>query len=352
MSFLDSLFGGAAKKRDIAAANQRATEALATGRSNAISALQASQQGARDDISSGYDAAASAINAGMSGARRDLGEGFDQARSDVSGQYNNAIGAVGAGMDRARGVLNPMLQLGAGYDRMYADAMGLNGADARTAFYDRNVRGNTDFAYADDLAAKQLQSQLNARGITGGRAGALMLRQGAQRVEDRTNQYLDRMAAQGQRGAQIAGQLAGLEAGAGAQTAGIYQGLGDRQASLGTQRGSAMADLGMRGNSVLAQQSIARGDALGNLGMGTAGRIADIETGYGNSSASNAINYGNAMAAQRGSGLNNMLQLAGLGIRGLTPGVTGATPFGNMARGVSSMWAPSVGKWQTTVSRP
>ena len=335
MSFLDSLFGGKAKSRDLASANQSATSALNNSRTAQLAALNGSVAPARADI-----------NAGMTGATDALNRGYDRARGDLSTNYGGAETAINDGMGRARSLLNPMIEMGGKFDRMYGDALGANGAAARTAFFDQNVRGNTDFAYADELAAKQMQAKLNASGITGGRAGALQLRQGAQRIEDRTNQYLDRIAQQGARGAQTATTLAGMEGNAGTQIAGIRTGLGDRLSGLETGRGTALGNVQMQG-----------GQALSGIGMQNARDIAGVEGNYGQGIASNAINYGNAMSATRGQGLNTMLQLAGIGIQGFTPGRTRATPFGNMATGIGNMFGPRstsmppAGSWNTTVTR-
>lgn len=329
MSFLDDLFGGSAKKRDIGAANAAATSALSTSRAAQLAALNGAVDPARADI-----------DAGMTGATGAINTGYDTARGDLTTNYGNAETAISDGMGRARGLLNPMIELGGKYDKMYGDALGVNGADARTSFYDDNVNNNDQFAYADELAAKQLQTKLNASGITGGRAGALQLRQGAQRVEDRTNQYLDRIKAEGARGAQAGSQLAGMETQAGSQTAGIRTGLGDQLGNLETNRGTQIGNINMTG-----------GQAKAGIGMQNAQAVAGVEGNYGNNVAGNAINYGNAMASTRGSGLNTMLQIAGLGIQGFTPGRTGATAFGNMAGGINSMLKPTNGGWNTTVSR-
>lgn len=329
MSFLDNLFGGGAKKRDLSAANASATAALNQSRERQLAALSGATGTARQDLNAGYDQ-----------ARTDLTGGYDRARGDFTTQYGRAEDAINAGMGRARDALNPMISLGANYDRMYADALGANGTDARTAFYDQNVRGNTDFAYADELAAKQLQAKLNASGITGGRAGSLALRQGAARIEDRTNQYLDRIRAAGDRGAAFSGQLAGLEANAGTQTAGIRQGLGDRLGGAEINRGTALA-----GNET------ARGTSQANFGMDTARAISGVEGGYGTATASNAINFGNAMAATRGQGMNAMIDLAGLGIRAATPGIGGTSAIGNIQNGMRGLTTPKVGQWQTSVVR-
>jgi hypothetical protein len=320
MSFLDSLFGGADKKRDLTSANATATNALNQSRTAQLAALSGGVGQARSDIQGGMDGAITSLN-----------RGYDTARGDLTTNYGNAEGAINSGMDRARGLLNPMITLGGQYDKMYADAIGVNGGGARTAFYDRNVRNNQDFAYADELAAKQQQAKLNAAGITGGRAGSLMLRQGAQRIEDRTNQYLDRIAQQGARGAQTATTLAGMEGSAGSQIAGIRTGLGDRLSGLETGRGSALGNVQMQG-----------GQMLSNVGLDNARAIAGVEGNYGQGIASNAINYGNGVASLRGSGLNTMMRLAGIGIQGFTPGRTGVTPFENMANGIGRA-ASSVG---------
>lgn len=348
MSFLDGLFGGNAKNRDLAAANASSSAALAQGRQAALDALNAGKAPAQGYINTGYDQAGNEIRTGMAGATGAINTGYDTARGDLTGNYGRAETAIGDGMGRARDLINPMIALGGKYDAMYADANGVNGADARTAFYDTNVRNNTDFNYADDLAAKQLEAKLNASGVTGGRAGALQLRQGAQRVEDRTNQMLERIRQAGDRGAGFAGQLAGMEANAGTQVAGIRTGLGDRLGSLETARGGALGDLSMRGGQLQAGLATGRGEALAGTESGNANAIAGIEQGYGNATAANAINYGNAKAATRGQGMNAMLGIAGLAVKGFTPGVTGATPFGSMAKGFGGS---GVGPWQTTVNR-
>jgi len=382
MSFLDSLFGGKAKNRDLASANRSATAALDnsiaaqraalsqgtttaigninSGYDTARSDITGGYANARDAIGSGYDTARSDITGGITSARSAIGSGFDTARGDITTNYGNAEGAINAGMDRARGLMNPLVESGKQYNAMLADALGANGAGARTAFYDNNVRNNNDFAFADQLAAKQLQAKLNASGVTGGRAGALQLRQGAQRIEDRTNQYLDRITQQGARGDQAATTLAGMETGAGTQLAGIRTRLGDRLSNLETNRGTALGGLDMQGAGLLASNATARGTALGNVDMqganalsnnavgrstalaavnqGNAQQLANVEGNYGTNTAGNAINYGNALSATRGQGLNTMLQLAGLAIRAGTPGTNGVSPFGNMRDGTNSLW--------------
>lgn len=316
MSFLDGLFGGKAKKRDATAANAAATAALNQSRDAQIAALTQQQQDGTKAITSGFEAGRTALNTG-----------FDTARGDLTDRYGAGIGEIDQGMGRARDLMMPGIQRGERYNVMLADALGANGAAARTAFYDNNVRNNSDFAYADELAAKQLQAKLNASGVTGGRAGTLQLRQGAQRIEDRTNQYLDRITGQGARGDQMSTTLAGMENSAGAARAGIQTGLGDRLSGLETNRGTA-----------LNASNVGQGTTTAQFGQDNARAIANVYGNHGQSSATNAINYGNALASTRGSGLNSMLQIAGLGIQGFTPNRDGMTPFKSIGNTFSGMF--------------
>lgn len=342
MAFFDA-FTGKSQRKDIEASSAAAMGQLASGRTNALAALANGTGQATGQINTGYDTARGDITSGLAGARGDLGAGYDRARGDLTGQYGKAEGALTDAYGRTSGILNPLIELGRKYDAGYADATGINGADARTAWYDQNVRGNQDFAYADDLAAKQLEAKLNAQGVTGGRAGAMLTRQGSARIEDRTNQLLDRIKTAGDRGAGYAGQLAGYSQQTGQGVASLRSGLGDKLAGLETGRGNALADLGMKGSMALADNATGRGNALAQLGLGNANAIAGIESGFGQQSAANTINTGNAVAGTRNIGMNNLLQLAGTGMKAFTPGINGVTPAGNIASGLKSIWGSSAG---------
>lgn len=343
MGFFDA-FTGASQRRDIQASSAAAQGSLADGRAKALAALQGGADAGRSSITGGYDAARTSLQQGIDAATGNLTAGFDRARGDLTGQYGRAEKSLTDAYGRTEGILNPLIELGRKYDTSYADATGINGADARTAWFDQNVRGNQDFAYADELAAKQLEAQLNAQGVTGGRAGAMLTRQGASRIEDRTNQLLDRIRTAGDRGAQSAGQLAGYSQQTGQAVAGVQQGLGDRLGTLESNRGTSLADLSFRGGAALADNATGKGNALAQLGLSSGGAIAGIESGYGQQTAANAINTGNAVSATRNIGLNNALGLVGLGMKAFTPGIGGVTPAAAISGGMKSIWAqPSYG---------
>lgn len=319
MGFLDGLFGGKSARRDIARNSQMAQASLDSARARAFDALQAGSGTARDDI-----------NTGLGAARGQLTRGYDTARGDLTTQAGRAEAAIGAGLAGARGELSPLISLGRRYDAGYADATGLNGQDARRAWIESNVGAGSGYAYGDELAAKQLQAKLNAAGITGGRSGALQLRQGAQRMEDRTNQLMDRYRMAGDRGAQYAGQSAGYGYDAGNRISGLRSGLGTQLAGLETGRGRDLAGAEAQAATTKA-----------GLESGIGGSIAGLETNYGTQIASDIINRGNALGATRGQGTNALLQLGGLALKAYTPGASGYSMMDNL-RGIRPPNLPRV----------
>ncbi len=101
-----------------------------------------------------------------------------------------------------------------------------------------------------------------------------------------------------QRAGNAAGWGAGKEALAGqrvfSQTAGNWL---DRYRDQGAQ--------GLQASNAMAGYRAGRGD---------------MAYGYGATRAGNAINYGNAMAANRGTGINNLMGVASLGVNAFTAG--------------------------------
>jgi hypothetical protein len=340
MSFLDNLFGAKGKQRELASAFNSSNATIGNTRTAQLGAYKQANDAAIGNINAGYDTARNDIQGGITSGRGAINTGYDTARGDLATNYGNAEGAINAGMDRTRNLLNPLVQRGTQYNTMLADALGANGDAARSQFYRANVGNNPEFNFADQLAAKQLQAKLNASGITGGRGAALQLRQGAQRIEDRTNQYLDRITGLAARGDQAATTLAGYENGAGTQIAGIRTGLGDRLGTLETNRGQTLGNFDMNGATLLSNNAVNRGGALAAANTAYGQNVANAEGNYGQNTATNAINYGNARSALQGTGMNAMMQLAGMAIQGFTPGRDGSTPFSNfgntVSRGISS----------------
>jgi len=325
MSFFKDLLGSS-QRRDISNASAQATAIMDQGRTRALAAFQGAAPQAESQINAGYDTARGDIGSAVTSAKGSLNRGYDTARGDIGTNYGNAKGTYEDYLGRSTRTLNPMIAAGDTARGMYGDALGMNGAAARQSFYDNNVTGNTTFNYADDLAAKQLQQKLNAAGVTGGRAGSMMVRQGAQRVEDRTNQYLDRLKGVSDQGGQYRSQLAGYEQNTGQNIAGLQARQGDQLAGLETSRGTALAGMDQWGGSQNANLATGRGRDLSNLTMGNAGQVAGVESNYAGNMAGNAINLGTATANARTAGINNMLQLAGLALG--ASGFQGFSGFG------------------------
>lgn len=333
---LFSDFFGSSQRKDISNASAQATTLMGQGRERALAALNAATPQAQSEINAGYDTARGDIGTAAAGAKGSLNAGYDTARGDINTNYGAAKGTYEDYLAKSRTTLNPMIAAGDTARGMYSDALGMNGAGARQSFYDTNVSGNGTFNYADDLAAKQLQAKLNAAGVTGGRAGSMMVRQGAARIEDRTNQYLDRLKGVSDQGGQYRGQLAGYEQNTGSAIAGVQQRQGDQLAGLEQNRGQNLAGVDQWAGSQNANLATGRGQALSNLTMGNAGQVAGVETAYGNNMATNAINTGTATASARTAGINNMLQLAGTAI-----GASGFKGFGSSPN-YNSAWPATV----------
>lgn len=329
-------FFGSSQRKDISNAGAAAATYLGQGREKALAALSAATPQAQSEINAGYDTARGDIGSAVTSAKGSLNRGYDTARGDIGTNYDAAKGTYEDYLARSGRTLNPMIAAGDTARGMYGDALGMNGSAARQSFYDTNVGGNTTFNYADDLAAKQLQQKLNAAGVTGGRAGSMMVRQGAQRVEDRTNQYLDRLKGVSDQGGQYRGQLAGYEQNTGQSIAGLQTRQGDQLASLEQNRGTALAGMDQWGGSQNANLATGRGQALSNLTMGNAGQVAGVESNYAGNMAGNAINLGTATASARTAGINNMLQLAGTAL-----GASGFKGFGSSPN-YNSAWPATV----------
>lgn len=205
--------------------------------------------------------------------------GKDQ-QGDITNANRQATGALTAGKtaalgnySQAQGMYQPYAAQGGRANALYGDALGVNGAGARSAAMANFAQGNPYSQAGDDYAMQGVMRQMNARGM-GSSGNALLAAQrvGSERFDNRFNTWMGQMQGAGQQGLQATGAMAGLQ-----------QGMGD------------------------------------------------IESGYGQQMAANAINFGNALASSRNIGTQNMLGLGGMLMQGFAPTATGATAFGNMA---------------------
>jgi len=183
--------------------------------------------------------------------RRDISKGYSQANALLDQGYGQSQGYY----DQASGLFDPYMQQGVEAAVMYADLLGLNGADARTA-----AQGvlTSDPLFSGQLAADSnaMLRQLNARGQGAGGLSALA---GQRVLQENYGNWLDRYNQAGQQGFQAAGA---------------------------------------KGNVLAAQ--------------------GDNAYGFAATKANNAIGQANAMASTRNVGMNNLLGAVGTGLNALS----------------------------------
>lgn len=197
----------------------------------------------------------------FSPGKSDIKEGYKDYRNYLTRGYNEAQPMFEQGYNQAIEGLDPYTQSGAAGQGMYADLLGINGAEARSAAQNLLM---SDPANSGALAMDQnaVARAMNARGQGGSGAAALA----AERVfQQGYGNILNRYAGLGQQGLQAAGMS--------------------------------------------GQFAAQRGQDLGNLAFGT-------NQLKGNA----AMGYGNAMAQSKQAGMNNLLGVAGLGTSALGPG--------------------------------
>lgn len=168
---------------------------------------------------------------------------------------------IQGGYDQAIAGMQPYMEGGAAGQTMYDDLLGLNGPEARAAAQELLM---SDPAFQGQLGQSQnaLLRGMNARGMSGSGAGALA----AERVFQQ--QYGDVLGRYANRGAQ-----------------------------------------GMQAAGATGQFAVGRGQDLGNLEFGTRQMLAN-----------NQINKGNALASNANTGMNNLLGVAGLGVKAMGGG--------------------------------
>jgi hypothetical protein len=317
MGFFGSLLGND-QRRDIGAATKSADKTL-----------NAASKAAKGDLNKGFDAQLAALAGGYNTATGNINTGYDRARGDLSTNYGNAEGAINTQLDYSKELLNPYIESGGKAQSRYDTALGLNGQDAASGFYDEYAESDPYRQFNEDIANQALQRLANASGQSGsGRTALAVSRANLERGSTDLNAYLDRLAGQGQQGGQYATNLAGMANNAGTNIANLRSGLGDRLASNEVNRGTT-----------LGQMDYGYGQDQGNVAANRGSSLANLTYGTGQQVAGNRINLGNANAAARSTGVNNLLSLGatvgGLALGGFAPGAAGISAFGNMSKAFS-----------------
>jgi len=195
--------------------------------------------------------------------RNDINKANQQATASLTQGRDQALSSYG----QARSMYDPYAQQGGRANALYGDALGVNGAGARTAATANFAATNPYSQAGDDYAMGGVMRQMASRGQSGGNALLAAQRVGSERWDQRYNNWMGQLQGAGQQGLQATGAQAGLT-----------QGMGD------------------------------------------------IQSGYGQQMAGNAINYGNAMAGSRNIGINNLMGLGGMALKAFAP-----APGGSMA---------------------
>lgn len=204
-----------------------------------------------------------------------------KAKTSADAALKTGLDQGNAAYDQASNILDPFVSGGTAANKLYLDAIGVNGRDAQQAVQD-NYLTDPFRAQNGELADQALIRSLDARGASRGGLAALAVgRANLERGSEDYNNWLTRLQGAGGQGQQAAGAQAGVATGKG-----------------------------------------------------------DLDFGYGQQVASNAINYGNAVAQSRSTGINNLLNLAGTAVKAFTPGFSGGSAIGNMASA-----AKGVGNW-------
>lgn len=244
----------------------------------------------RRDIDSAYNASTNQVNAGYRQGMSSLSKGRDaaisnygNARGALTGGRDAAIGTTESYLNRATAPLQGYADQGSRANTMYSDALGINGRDAQTSFVD-GYQGDPFRDFNEQRVTNALMRQYNAAGMLDSGASRLAAsRANLERGSMDYNQYLDRLAQQGQQGGQYASQIAGYTNQAGQQIGGYQYGTGQGEANIYGQQAGTEYDYGNQ-----------RAGMQVNRGMTLAG---------------NRINYGNALADSRSTGINNLLKI-------------------------------------------
>lgn len=178
--------------------------------------------------------------------RADIRKGTKQALGDLATGYDQSQGYY----DQASGLFDPYMQQGGKAASMYADLLGINGADARAA-----AQGvlTSDPLFQGGLAqdSNALLRSLNARGQGAGGLAALA---GQRVLQQNYGHWLDRYNQAGQQGFQAAGAKGNVLA---AQGDNAY-GYGATQANLRMGQANALA----------STRNVGMNNLLGAIGTG------------------------------------------------------------------------------------
>jgi hypothetical protein len=192
--------------------------------------------------------------------RRDIKNAYRDSQGMLRDGYDQGRQDIGDYYGKGMGMLQPFMEGGQKANALYLDYLGANGPDAQRAAF-ASFQNDPGFQQQMQAGIGALDNSATARG--GLYSGAAM-------------KGIANFGQQFQR-----------------------QAFNDR--------------MGMLGGA--AQQGQQAGMAGAGLASQTGGQLGNMAFGFGQQNAANRINYGNAMAGSRNIGLNNLMGVAGLGLK-------------------------------------
>jgi len=216
----------------------------------------------------------------------------------ATGQANRTLGNA---QDRALGYLDPYTQGGEGANRMYLDALGVNGGDAQSGYYSQ-FQNDPGFAAAMDAGREAIDRSAAARGGLNSGGMAKDLYSFGQRAQlDAYQNRLNRLQQLGSQGFAAAGQAA--------NTVGQYQGqiagnqIGAGNVALGTQ--NALAGLNLNRGQLEAQKGDVRGGMYDSF-AGISNQRGNVNANYATVKGKNTAGMVQGVADALGTAVGGM----------------------------------------------
>jgi hypothetical protein len=178
-----------------------------------------------------------------------------KAEAAFQGQAERGEGFINTGADRASGFVSPYLTAGTGANKLYSDALGVNGREAQTAY---QTGFQTDPGFEAEQAAGR-QAIEHSRLFQGrGNSGATerdLYAFGQRGMRSAFQDRLNRLSQLGAQGQAAAGTMAGIETGRGTSLADIALKRGGVGRDTQLQIGQAAID-GINGRTAAINSGI------------------------------------------------------------------------------------------------
>lgn len=175
-------------------------------------------------------------------AKRAAEEANARATSYLETGRNEALGAMNKGYGDAQNYLSPYAQQGAASNKLYSDALGVNGYGAQQAFGQHYAASDPFRKQNEDFATNAIMRRYNAMGsANSGAAQLAAARALAERGSQDYNAYLSRLGGFAQQGQGIGLAQSGLAANQGNALGNLYTGYAGQQAGNAINLGNAQA---------------------------------------------------------------------------------------------------------------